>query len=113
MAQALGGEFDSAAQLYSSLYFDSMPAEPFTLTLRAYLIAPTLPIETHQPSQAEAYGLPEPTTALQSGDAIAINAATGTAPLSDISGFDEACYGLIVAEPTRWTPQRRRSSTLA
>ena len=97
VAQALGGEFDAAAQLYSGLYFYSMPAEPFTLTLRAYLIAPTLPIEAHQPSQAEAYGLPEPTTALQSGDAIAINAATGTAPLSDISGFDAACYGLISA----------------
>lgn len=95
MAHALGGEFGAAAQLYSSLYFDSAPDEPFTLTLRAYLLAPTLPIEAHEPSNAEACGLPEPTPTPRPGDAIAINAATGAAQLSDIGGFDAACCELI------------------
>lgn len=96
-ARALGGEFDAAAQVYASLYFDSAPDAPFTLTLRAYLLTPALPIELHQPNQIEANGLPEPAAARQPGAAIVVDAA-GAAQLSDISGFDAACYGLIAAE---------------
>lgn len=95
-ARALGGEFDAAAQVYASLYFDSAPDAPFTLTLRAYLLTPVLPVKLHKPSQAEANGLPEPTAACQSGAAIVADAA-GDAQLSNIDGFDAACYGLIAA----------------
>lgn len=95
-ARALGGGFDASAQVYASLYFDSAPDAPFTLTLRAYLLTPTSPMKAYQPSQAEANGLPEPGDDRKVSGAIAVDAA-GVSQLSNLSGFDEAYYRLIDA----------------
>ena len=58
---ALGGDFGAQRQFYTQVMFESMPEEPFKVTVDAYFLEPELPVRLYSPTEEEALGLTDGT----------------------------------------------------